>query len=321
MASANFSWPEKVSALTLIWALAATLFLALPSRAEIIREDNSSLQSEAGVPLYFWHDTSQAEPLAVCIIVHGSAQQAGVMNVLATSLAEVGYFVIAPDIRGHGRRQSEEQAQLSVHEALFDSAQDVVKIMQVVREKYPNTNIFCLGESIGVGVVLHAVAESPKRVRGLILCSAGIQPHFHNPLNLGSKFVFGMARLVQPVDISDYLTRYSSDDTRIAQEMVSDPLGRNKQTGMELLGTFNFLTQEPDFAASLPEQVRVLVLQGDRDQILEPNSAYRVFSALKGKRKKFVMIPGAGHVLIGTSFIKPAVFEAIRSWLTENNRH
>ena len=297
----------------------SSLLFTPPVAAAVVKDESSELSSETGVPLYLWHDTSYQKPVAVVVAVHGSAQQGGSMNALATALAKQGYYVVAPDIRGHGRWQQSNQPQDASYNALIQSVNDLTNILKLIQRKYPKTNISCLGESIGVGIVLAAVAKSPKRVKGLILCSAGVQPHLHNPMKLGTEFVTGMASLVEPVDISKYLNMYSSDDARVAEEMVNDPLGKNKQTGLELLGTFNFLHQEPEFAANVPGNVRALVIQGEADQVLEPDSAYQIFSALKTKKKTFLMIPGAGHVLVGTSFIKPNVLSSIQSWLSENN--
>lgn len=294
------------------------LFLAPPVKAEVIREDNSPLSTAIGVPLYVWRDSSYQKPRAIFIAVHGSAQQGGSMNALANTLATSGCYVIAPDIRGHGRWQQSNHPQASSYDELVQSAVDLQSILKLVQHEYPKTNICCLGESIGVGIVLAAVTKESKRVKGLILCSAGVKPHLHNPLKLGPEFVAGMAHLVQPVDIRKYLGMYSSDDARVAQEMINDPLGKNTQTGLELVSTFNFLNQEPGFAENVPANIKVLEIQGEADQILEPSSAYKIFNALRTKKKTFAMIPGAGHVLVGTSFIKPSVLESIQTFLDEN---
>ena len=294
------------------------LLLAPPVKAEVVREDNSALATETGVPLYVWRESSYQKPLAIFIAVHGSAQQGGSMNALANALAKTGCYVIAPDIRGHGRWRQSDQTQASSYDDLAQSAVDLQSILKLVQRNFPKTNICCLGESIGVGIVLAAVAKHSKRVKGLILCSAGVQPHLHNPLKMGTEFVTGMAHMVQPVDIRKYLGMYSSDDARVAQEMINDPLGKNTQTGLELLSTFNFLNQEPGFAENIPANIKVLEIQGDADQILEPSSAYRIFNALRTKKKSFAMIPGAGHVLVGTSFIKPSVLDSIQTFVTKN---
>ncbi|CAM6000443.1 unnamed protein product [Sphagnum balticum] len=165
---------------------------------------------------------------------------------------------------------------------------------------------------------MKATDETPFHISGLILCSAGVQPHMHNPLNMGSGFIKGVAHLVEPVDLSAYLTRYSSDDTRIAKEMIDNPLARNHQTGLELIGTFNFLMQETSFAEKVPADVPVLVIQGEEDQIIEPSSCIKILLALQSHDKQRVMVPKTGHVLVGTSFVKPQVMSCIDDWLKKH---
>jgi alpha-beta hydrolase superfamily lysophospholipase len=295
----------------------AVIVASCSASASIQREDNSTLSNLTGVPLYVWYDDAATGAQDICIAVHGSAQQGGVMNTLADNLVRLGFVVIAPDIRGNGRWQFSGKSQASMYEDLFQSIGDLQNILAAVRKTYPKSRIFLIGESIGVGIILKAVSNSPRQVKGVILCSAGVQPHLHNPLNMGPDFLIGMAHLVRPVDLGNYLTRYSSDDARVSQEMVQDPLARKNQTGLDLLGTFNFLNQEPEFARKLPSHIPVLMLDGKEDQIVEPASADKIFAELKTKKKESVMIPGAGHVLIGTSFIKPEVLSCLQNWMLQ----
>jgi alpha-beta hydrolase superfamily lysophospholipase len=283
--------------------------------AVVVRDDDSELSKKTGVPLYVWQEEN-SKPLVIFIAIHGSAQDGAVMDRLASSLAKLGYLVIAPDIRGNGRWQLADGPKSSMYDDFVQSIADLERLLLRVNEAYPNCEIFCLGESIGAGIVLKAVAESPRQVKGIILCSAGFRPHLHNPLNMRSSFLMGMAKMVAPVDLSDYLTRYASDDARVAREMINDPLAKNRQSGLDLIGTFNFLNQELDFAANAPREISVLMIQGTEDQIVEPKSAERVFSVLKSKNKKFVLLPSCGHVLVGTSFIKPEVLNCIEGWLS-----
>lgn len=293
------------------------------AQAETIREDNSILQQEVGSPLYLWRDPAVSQPRAILIAVHGSAQEGAVMDALARTLVPKGFVVVAPDVRGNGRAQQAVSfsAPPTADVQLTQTCGDVSKALNILSQTFPEADIFCLGESIGAGVVLRAVSSNPKNVRGVILVSAGVKPHMHNPLNLGGNFIKGMATLVQPVDLTNYITRYCSEDPRVVQEMLSDPLAKNRQTGLDLIGTFAFLRQEPFYAKAMPKNIPVLAIQGSADQIVDPASVEELLSALPSKSKKLVTIDGCGHVIVGTSFLKPQVLASIDSFLDKNAKN
>ncbi len=298
-------------------ALAFLAWLNLsPALAVVERSDASADAQRTGVPLYEWQDDAVKDPKAIVIAVHGFTQQGGCFGVLAKALADQGYLFVAPDLRGHGRWTTGTG---STNNDLNMSCEDLSNIIARLRKEHPHAKIFCLGESCGSAVVLRAVSEDARGIKGIILCAAGVQPHIHSPANLGSKFVMGMAKLVTPVDLSDYYSHYVSDDKRIADEMINDPLGKGHQSGLSLIGTMNFISQMPDVATTIPRSIPVLVIQGAEDQVVDPKSVLRVVSSFKTTDKTLEEIPGSGHVLVGTSFIKPQVMGIITSWLANHD--
>jgi alpha-beta hydrolase superfamily lysophospholipase len=303
-----------------VLALLLFALLVLPGAcfASVVREDDCNLVREIGSPLYVWRDPELPRPSAILIAVHGSAQEGAVMGGLARVLVPQGYFVVAPDVRGNGRWQKLKLPPQMADQQLMASGDDVAKILAILNRDYPGTDIFCAGESIGAGIVLKAVSMNPRSVRGVILVSAGVRPHMHNPLNMSGSFIKDMAMLTEPTDLRDYVSRYCSEDPRVIQEMLNDPLAKNRQSGLDLIGTFSFLRQEPKFAAMMPMDIPVLAIQGTADQIVEPSSINELLEALHTSAKRLVMIPGCGHVIIGTSYLKPLVLNCIESFLQEH---
>lgn len=298
-------------------ALFAALFCTttVPSLALVVKNETSKLSNNTGVPLYEWQDDDVSEPAAIVVAVHGFAQDADALSSIAQTFASRGYLVVTPDLRGHGRWK---ETDATMEEDLQASGDDVAKILALLQKRHKKSNIYCLGESTGSGVVLNALAKQSAGVRGVILCAAGSKPSFHNPAVMGSKFIKGMATLVSQVDITSYLQHYLSDDPRVAAEMINDPFAKKSQSAVQLLGTMNFIKEMPLRAARLPASIPVLVLQGSADQIVLPESAEPVFQAVRSRDKEFVPVPGSGHILVGTSFIKPPVLEKIENWLAKH---
>ncbi len=294
---------------------AAVWMTTEPSLALVAKEENSKLSKITGVPLYEWQDDAITKPENIVVAVHGFAQSASALSSLAQTFASQGYLVVTPDLRGHGRWK---ETDATMEENLKASSDDVAKILSMLHKRYKKANIYCIGESTGSGVVMSAISKRPEGVRGVIVCAAGSQPSFHNPAVMGPKFIKGMATFVSQVDITSYLQHYLSDDGRVAAEMINDPLAKKSQSAVQLLGTMSFIKEMPTSAAKLPASIPVLVMQGTADQIVLPESAEPVFQAVRAHDKEFVPIQGSGHILVGTSFIKPIVLNRIENWLAKH---
>ena len=287
--------------------------------AEVVRLDESADMNAIGVPLYEWRDNAIKEPKAVVIAIHGAAQQGGVLDALGRALASIGYLVVAPDLRGAGRWNTlTHQKSDGTFGDFVRSCEDLTQILKHLKKEYPKSHFFCIGESAGSTVVLSAMVHDASKVKGIILCSAGSEPKLHAPGSMGPEFYHKLMHVTTPVDMSEFMGRYSSDDSRVAAEMVHDPLGRNKLSALELLGTFNFIQQGSVLAGQIPRSLPALLIQGKEDQIINANSSVRLLSKLESSDKNILLLPGCGHILIGTSYVKPIVEEAITDWLAHH---
>ena len=280
--------------------------------ATVQRTDNGMLSQKLGIPIYEWQDDANPDPKLIFLAIHGFTQQGACFDVLARALAARGYLVVAPDLRGHGRWVGNTG---STNNDFNVSCGDESRLLVQLRKNHPGAKIFGMGESAGCAVLLKAVSNEPKAVKGIILCAAGVEPHIHKPGGMGQKFMMGMAKLVEPVDLTDYYAKYVSDDKRTADEMVHDPLNKSHQSALNLIGTMNFISTMPVLATQVPRSIPVLLLQGSDDQIVNAASVSRVYDGFKTSDKSLQEIAGCGHILLGTAFIKPIVFNDTFDWL------
>lgn len=114
-----------------------------------------------------------------------------------------------------------------------------------------------------------------------------------------------------------YQLRYGTDDVPAFEETLKDPEQRRYLTLGEIIGAMRFLRKNDKFARRLDPHVAVLVIQGENDQVLSPQSAKKVFDAANTSDKRFILVPGCGHVLLGMSRLKPIVNDSIRTFLNE----
>jgi acylglycerol lipase len=296
--------------------LSFTAFDTTRVSAEVVRNDNSEDLRRSGIPLYEWKDTAIKEPKCIVVAIHGAAQQGGVLDTLGRSLASLGYLVLAPDLRGAGRwSMMAPSTSNGTFSEFVQSCDDLERLLKLLRKEHPKSSFFCIGESAGSTVVLSAMVKDATRCKGIILCSAGSEPKLHAPGSMGPQFYKNLMHVTTPVDMSEFMGRYSSDDKRISDEMIHDPLGRNKLSALELLGTFNFIQQGNVFAAQIPRTLPALLIQGQQDQIINANSSVKLLGKLASTDKNLMMLPASGHILIGTTYVKPEVEDAIIGWL------
>jgi alpha-beta hydrolase superfamily lysophospholipase len=257
----------------------------------------------------------------VVVMVHGTTQHSGSFELFANHLSSLGFKVVAYDMRGHGRWYHNQRAFDEGGNVNYSrSSQDLIVLLTHLRVKYPTLPLFCVGESIGGAVAVRAGSANPGLCDGLVLVSPGTKPCTFNPVMVAKDFVKGITHLDRLMDVTRYITRYSSDDNRVTKEMVTDPLSRTELTGKEVLQTGYFISTTPKFAGKLADHISVLIIQGEEDRIVSANTIKSIYKHLHSKNKTVVYLPDCGHVLLGTSFLKPQVVSSISQWLVERSR-
>lgn len=264
-----------------------------------------------------WQDKSKA-PRAVVVAVHGTTQHAGSFSTLAQHLAVQGFIFIGLDLRGHGERFYKAFAGQPNQRIDYDkSADDLGCLLKKVRATYPNLPVFCIGESVGSAVATHCAGRFKGSMDGLILCSPGTRPRVFNPLMVMPDFFKGITHLNDPMDVSRYIGNYSSDDKRVSDEMIADPLSRIRLTPKEILRTAFFIRTTTKAAKNLPPELPVMIVQGEEDGIVSTKSTKSILKNLPSEHKELVEFKDAGHVLLGTSYLKPQVVDSVSKWLND----
>lgn len=256
----------------------------------------------------------------VVVLVHGTTQHSGSFESFASYISNLGFKVVSLDMRGHGRWYHKPEEFLTGGRANYlKSSNDLIVLLTHLRVKYPTLPIYCIGESIGAAVSVRAGSANPDLMDGLILVSPGTRPCLFNPVMVVRDFIKGIKNLNRLLDVTRYITKYSSDDDRVTNEMVTDPLSRTELSGLEILQTGYFISTTPRFAQKLPQHLSVLIVQGTEDRIVRPSTIQKIFKRMPTHDKSLVVLKDCGHVLLGTSFLKPQVVDSISSWLVKQS--
>ncbi len=336
-------------------ASAVAAVIGQPALAEVIRDDSSTLEGMSHRQVYEWKDTG-VKPRAVAIAVHGLVLHGGVYDKMARELASQGVVVVAPDLRGYGRwcpsherglkhepsngydnatvvsldgasadTHSSDQCsdcdsnlERSAEVSYKESFADLKELTKAVRDVYPALPLYVIGESLGAGLALHLAADMPGSIDGLVLSSPAIKRRVYIEPRMVMDFTVMMFKPNKEIDLVPYIKRFASEDPTICETAIQDPLVRKKLTLFDLLATSRLIKSNIKHAERVPEDMPVLVIQGDRDRMLNSNGVVVLLDHLKSRDQTVKWFPGKGHLLIETPHIQPATMETISSWLSEH---
>ncbi|MBX9878744.1 MAG: lysophospholipase [Candidatus Obscuribacterales bacterium] len=301
--------------LTMLLSMQSTSFAFSLTKAK--KEAAEVMPAASDIPVLEWTNPD-VKPKAAIIALHGATQQAGSFDVLAKHLAEQGYVIVGLDLRGHGRWYFGPFSKVGGKAISYtQSVKDLQALAIEMRKRYPGIPLFCLGESTGAGVAMHAVAERNDLFDGMVLASAGTRTNIFNLKLIVPDLAKGLTNLDKQIDGSPYILKYASEDKRIVNEMVSDPLSRSFLSAKEILKTLWFINSMQGIARKLPAQLPILLLQGGRDHIVSPATAEALMRNMSSDDKRMVVFPDSGHVMLGTSYIKEPIMNLVTKWFND----
>ena len=122
-------------------------------------------------PSLFLRSHAAAEEKARMVIVHGLGEHSGRYLALADHLADMGFSLWIPDLRGHGRSGGDR----GHVDAFDDYLSDVREILDRARsDKPPGIPLFLLGHSMGGLVSILAALQFQDQIDGLVLSSPAV---------------------------------------------------------------------------------------------------------------------------------------------------
>lgn len=325
-----------------------------PAQAEVVRDDEPQIEGLSGINCYEWRDP-QVKPQAVAIAVHGLVLHGGVYDVMARDLASKGFIVVAPDLRGYGRWAQEhhktheltndgkaivrseskvlevnqpshavnvcdlKKPQHSMRVSYDKSYRDVRELVKAVRNAYPSMPLFIIGESLGAGIALHAAADMPDSVNGIVLSSPAIKRRLYIEPRMVVDVMTCMANPTREVDLIPYIKRFASEDQQVIESAIEDPLVRKKLTIVDLLKTAQLIKGNLHHADRIPVDMPVLIIQGDQDRMLKSNGVVTLLGHLKSHDQTVKWFAGKGHLLLETPHVMPETLDTVSSWLIEHS--
>jgi len=310
---------KKLTQLSLAFVLALGPCYSTWSQPE--RNDHGVLCRELKLPVYEWSDQTKNEQ-GVVIAVHGLMKHGASFDKLGDYLADKGYVVVAQDLRGYGRwRDEKEKFQDGDKISYEKSYEDLVNLAARMRSLHPNQPMFCIGESLGADLALHLAGVRPDLTDGLILSSPAISHHH----SICKQMVVDAAKFCtnpkRELNMEPYIKTYTSDDPRITDEALNDPLVRRSLSLKALLGSRKTMKETLTYVRNIPPHIPVLIIQGSADKIVKADGIVDLMTNLKSKDQTVRWLDSRGHVLLETSYINDNTLETISGWLTQHMPH
>lgn len=297
------------------------IFFAAPVSAQVVRNDSAVLDGQSYPYVYKWSNAT-LKPKAVVVAIHGLIMHGLIFDALATHLAEQGIVVLAPDLRGHGRwcqGNGKKGNQAPALVAYGQSQEDLLAIVAAAKADYPNVPLYCLGESLGAAIALYAAGENPACVDGLILSSPAVKHRVHITHEMFEDVAKQLTNPVyRQVNMVPYIKKFASNDPRIVDEYVKDPLVRKRLTPWDLIKSAHSIRPTLKYASKIHANVPVLVIQGSKDEMLHSKAVINLVSHLNSEDQTVKWFKNHGHVMLETAFVQPDVMQAVDRWLNDH---
>lgn len=287
--------------------------------------EDGKYSKELNIPTYEWSPVGFKEKARGCVVfVHGLTLHGQRYTVIGRAFAAGNFYALAFDMRGFGRCYADPDGKFSQNGEskrgvnYQKSFEDLVKLVTLVKKDHPDLPVILVGESLGVTPCIRLAAEHGDLVDSMVLSGAAVRV---NPLMIfhPKSIKAGLRGLIiDPkfnVKLEFFMEDLVSDDPRIVDELVNDPLIRKKLTIWNLLQTDRYVSKNLKYAAKIKPEMPILLLQGSKDKCVVPKKVVQLCSDIRSDEQTLRWMDNVSHLLLETKYLKPATVEAVVSFI------
>ena len=285
----------------------------------LLRESYYQTVDGAVLPLRRWLPVSQTK--AVLIALHGFNDYSHFFEQPARYLSSQGIACFAYDQRGFG--MAPLRGQWAGAEVYGDDLRGLVRL---IKQQYPHTPLYLLGESMGGAVIISATAQAPlPEVQGSILSAPAVwarstMPWYQSGLlwlldNTAPKLrLTGRGVRVKP-----------SDNIAMLRALGRDPLVI-KATRVDALSGLSDLMDKA-FANSQNLPGKSLLLYGEKDDLIPKKPMHQFLQGYLSSDKttgatadRTAAIYANGYHMLLRDLQAPTVWQDIAAWIAQPDR-
>ena len=246
------------------------------------------------LPLRAWLPDSQ--PSAVILALHGLNDYSNAFALPAPGLTGQGIAVYAYDQRGFGAAPRRGHW---AGDGAMES--DATLAATLLRQRYPDTPLYLLGESMGGAVaVLAATGATPAPVDGVILAAPAVWGR--QTMNVFERVGLWVIRQLPPLEFTQRSVPYKihpSDNIPMLRALGDDPLVLKQARTDTLAGVVDLMSTALARAPRLA--VPALVLYGEKDEIVPRDAVASFVDSLPAnarRRQRVALYPNGYHMLL-----------------------
>jgi len=284
--------------------------LGLQESVPAVSSESFTTHDGLSLPLRHWE---AAKSRAVIIALHGMNDYSNAFAMPAPYWAEQGISTYAYDQRGFGR---------APHPGLWPGAEamrrDLADCVAAVRARHPGLPLFVLGESMGGAVVLTAlVSDRPPAADGVILVAPAVWSREDMPLHYRAALWLTAHTVPWMTVTGSGLKIWPSDNIPMLRKFSRDPLVIKATRTDAVWGLVNLMDDARGAASDLKNPPPLLMLTGEKDQVIPRPPTEAVVQALKAHApEKFDarVYPKGYHMLL-RDLEGPAVWQDVATWI------
>jgi alpha-beta hydrolase superfamily lysophospholipase len=252
---------------------------------------------------------TEGSPRAVILALHGFNDYSHAFDGFAQHAATLGYRVEAFDQQGFGG--SANRGLWPGNAAL---AADLRDRIAALAEAWPDTPLFVLGESMGGAVAVVGLAQGAPEVDGLILSAPAVWGG--DALNPFYRAVLVAAASMMPdrTLTGRGLERQASDNIEMLIRFSRDPQVIKETRLDAVAGLVGLMDEAVAQAPAL--DVPVLVLMGERDEIIPPEVIAGFIDTLELETCQSIVYPDGWHMLL-RDLQRERVWSDIIDWIED----
>jgi acylglycerol lipase len=265
----------------------------------------------AALPMRCWLPAHGEKPKAIILALHGFNDYSNFFDDAGRWFADRDIASYAYDQRGFGKAPNRG---LWAGTAALTS--DLREVTGTLRQRYPATPLYLLGESMGGAVILVTMGgAAPADVDGVILAAPAVWGRDSMPWYQSLALWMAAHSLPDRRVTGGGLGIRPSDNTKMLMALGRDPLVIKETRIDAVFGLVNLMDQA--MAAAPNIDVPTLILYGENDQLVPPAAMAEMLSTLPPaplEDRRFALYADGYHMLLRDLDAK-IVWRDIASWI------
>lgn len=276
---------------------------------------NPEISEAVKVPVAKWWDSAIPEK-GIILAVHGLTLCGDSFDVTARELTQRGYTVYAFDMRGFGRWKEEAEKFNDSGRVNYEFIrQDLIGVSKALREKFPESKLYLMGESLGANLSAWLASQKPESADGLILSALCYKTRFHPRWRWIADVPSGFIWPNAPMKLTPYIKPSLSTDPAVTESYIKDPSISHELSIVTLVKgqlTNRLSLKEIE---KIPENMPILILSGENDRLFKTKSVREVIKRMGSKRVDFRILAGTGHLILECQKPGGDISNVIAQWI------